>query len=97
MSAEQYRSTSQQRVLEALGVMGAHPLEGMSPDRLGRELGCSRDAAYRTLRNLELAGWAMQPVAGVPKWQLTARVTRMAEGVRRDLEAQRRLYLGRAE
>lgn len=93
MSAERYRSGSQQTLLRAIEVLGERPIAGMTVDALTERLGCSRDQAYRAVKNLELAGWAEQPV-GRSEWRLSARSTQLAERMRLAIADLHRAYLG---
>ena len=93
MSAEQYRSRGQQTVLAVIDVLAERPLAGVTTDELVERLGCSRDQAYRTARNLELAGWVWQP-EGTAVWRIAPRVTQLSERVRLAIADLHRAYLG---
>ena len=92
MSAERYRSASQQTVLAAIEALAERPLAGIGIEALAGRLGCSRDQAYRAMQNLALAGWAAPAPGG--EWQLTPKATQLSEGVRRAIADLHRAYLG---
>ena len=95
MSAERYLSDGQQRILAALEALAERPLVAVGADELAGRIGCTRDAAYRTLRNLEAAGWVWQP-NGASTFRLAPKATRLSEGVRAAFSAELRTYLGDA-
>ena len=91
--AERYRSGSQQVLLAAIEVLAERPLAGVDIAELTARLGCSRDQAYRAVRNLELAGWASQPEGGAV-WRIAPRATQLSERVRLAIADLHRAYLG---
>lgn len=95
MSAEGYRSDGQQRILAALESLAERPFLAVGAEELADRIGCTRDAAYRTLRNLELAGWVGRP-NGASTFRLAPKATRLSEGVRAAFSAELREYLGDA-
>ena len=95
MSAAKYRSDSQQRILAALAALAERPLVALTTDELASRIGCTRDAAYRTLRNLELAGWVLPP-RHTSAFGLAPRATRLSEGIRAAFAGELKAYLGDA-
>ena len=91
MTEERWRSDGQQRILRAIEVLADRPLVAIRPANLAGRIGCSHDQAYRTLRNLEDAGWACAVEGG---FRIGARATRLSEGVRAAFAAEIRAYLG---
>ena len=94
MSApEKYRSSSQQHLIQVVEALAERPLSTVGVDELAERLGCSRDQAYRTLRNLELADWAWQQ-EGTSAWRIAPRLTQLSERVRLAIADLHRAYLG---
>ena len=87
-----YESSSQQLIIQAIEALSTRPLSGCSTPQLQEMLGCSRDQAFRTAKNLEIAGWAEPASDG--RWKLAPRATLLAERFRRDLADTIRTYLG---
>ena len=95
-----YVNGSQQALLAIVERLSSSPLEPLTVERialskpLAGEL-LSRDQVFRTLKNLELAGWAEQTPGG--GWRLTPHVTQLAERFRVALADTYRLYLHASE
>ena len=93
MSAERYLSEGQQRILAALESLAERPLVAVRAEELADRIDFTRDAAYRTLRNLEHAGWVLQP-NGANAFRLAPKATRLSGGIRGAFAAELRTYLG---
>ena len=87
-----YRSSSQQVLLQVLDALADRPLHGIPLAEVVTRLehGASRDRVYRALKNLELAGWAEVSDGA---WRLTSHVTRASERVRVAIGDLHRRYL----
>ena len=94
MSAEKYRSESQQTLLAVYWALHERPLAGKTLDGLVAELGISRDQAFRTLQNLALDGSAERPGGRGSPWRLTPKAARLSEHYRTDIADYIRTYLG---
>lgn len=90
-----YVSAPAQLLLRVIEELSLRPLEPSSAASIVENLGeSSRDQVFRSLKNLEHAGWAEQTPAGL--WRLTDRPTLMAERVRLALADFLRRHLGAA-
>ena len=94
MSAEQYRSESQQLLLGIVGLLASRPLTGLDLGDIVNSEECSRDQAYRALQNLSLAGWAEQTGGRGGAWRLTPVATQISERMRVAIADLHRTYLG---
>lgn len=90
-----YTNTSQQQLLRLLEVFGQAPLTAHTLANLVATLGdASRNQVFRTLQNLQQAGWVYQDSGG--SWQLTAKLTRFSEQLRIGIADLHRHYLDAA-
>lgn len=85
-----YISTTQQQLLQLVEVLSRRMLQPTTITELVMATGQTRDKVFRTLRNLEEAGWAERMGEG---WILSPTLTRMAERLRTALAAVGQRYL----
>ena len=85
-----YTSTSQQRLLSVLEYLAATPFTAFRVDEIAKELGESRNAVFRDLKNLELAGFAENHGSA---WRVSPKITRFSEAVRLTLADLHQKYL----
>ena len=91
---DRYVNDSQQRLLKVVEALAASPLNGRNLESIQAAADCSRDQAYRAVRNLMHAGWAEQAPTG--GWRVTPRAAYVAERVRIALADLHAKYLGNA-
>ena len=89
-----YVNKGQQHLIKAVEALAADPLGGTDLETIQDAAGCSRDQAYRAVRNLIHAGWAEQAPNG--GWRVTPRAAYVAERVRTALADLHARYLGGA-
>ena len=92
MSKSSYESRSQQALLRVLEALSTHPLAGRSLDALTEQTAANRNAVYRALKNLEIAGWAEAAPGG--GWRPTPKASFLSERVRVAIADLARTYLG---
>ena len=80
---ESYRNDAQQRLMAAWGVLLEEPLHGVGATELASAIDASQPQTFRTLKNLELAGWAEQTAMGT--WRPTMEAQRASDRFRRVL------------
>ena len=90
--AEDYRVEAQQRLIEVFEALLDEPLYGVGATELAGRVESSQPQVFRTLKNLELAGWAEQTPMGTT-WRVTRRATQAAERLRRTLADIHHQYL----
>ena len=83
--SKKYVSSVQQRVLAVLDVLMQAGLGGMTNSEIAEHVRCGADKVTRDVANLVYAGY----VEGVPErtgsWRVTARVSRIANSVLKDI------------
>lgn len=89
---EKYRVRSQQAMLAVIEALAHNPFEGMAMPQLVRALpGLTRDQIYRSVANLQLAGWAEEVSGG---FRLTPKITTISQRVSLALRDLHTRYLG---
>ena len=86
-----YTITSQKTLISIVEALGREPLAGVTVKSLADDLDRSRDAVFRTLKNLEAAGWARQ--SATDAWSLDVAITLVSERLRQALAEAHRTYL----
>jgi len=86
-----YTNDSQQNLLAILTFLGHSPLEAKTLAEVETFTGLSKDQAFRTLWNLEHAGWVEKSGQG---YRLAPRLTEFSERLRRDIAELADRYLG---
>lgn len=87
---QNYISSSQQGLLQLVEVLSRRLLQPTTITELVMATGQTRDRIFRTLRNLEEAGWAEKMGEG---WMLSPSLTRMSERLRAALAGIGQKYL----
>ena len=89
--SDKYSSAPQQNVVAVVEALAQWPLPGLGKTALAEKVGISQDQAYRTLKNLEIAGWAEPAPTG--GWRLTPRLASIADRFRIAIADLHRAYL----
>ena len=75
-----YQNNAQQRLLKVIECLATVPFEGATATDVSRSIDAGQPQTFRTLKNLEIAGWAEQRDIGT--WRLTRRATLVSEKLR---------------
>ncbi|MDH2233083.1 MarR family transcriptional regulator [Delftia tsuruhatensis] len=75
--ATDYTNAAQQRILQLIGLLAGHELQGLAPSELAKGMNVTASTITRDLDNLRSAGWAEQtPQAG--RWRLSPQVVQIS-------------------
>lgn len=86
-----YHITSQQTLILVVHALANEPLKSHAVASLAEQLDIGRDSVFRTLKNLEIAGWARQGETG--GWSLGVSLCQISERLRQALNDIHKLYL----
>lgn len=89
--ADSYKNDGQQRLVAVVEALAENLIEGRTASEVGEAIETSAVQAFRTLKNLEIAGWAEQLSTGY--WRLSPTVTRISDRVRQTLADYHHRYL----
>lgn len=79
MDSKDYTNINQQTLISMVKLMSADYLTPLTVQQAAEKLNVSRDAAFRTLWNLEAAGWVEQAGGG---YRIAGEFTRYADAAR---------------
>jgi len=91
---DRYVNAGQQRLLAVLEALAADPFDGADLETVRCAAHCSRDQAFRAVRNLVHAGWAEEAPRG--GWRPTPRAACVADRIRTAFADMHRRYFGDA-